>query len=298
MVAAAGGHSALMCGPPGSGKTLLASEFRWLLPPLAEDEALEVAAVRSLAGEGFDAAHWAERPWRAPHHSASASAILGGGPRLGPGEISLAHCGVLFLDELPEFDRRVLESLREPLESGRITLARAAGRLELPADFLFLAAMNPCFCGHLGDTEEPCRCSPGQIERYRARLSGPLWDRIDLRLEVPRQPAAAMLPGAAAPAAEPAELAAPAAQVASARALQQRRSGCLNARLAGGQLESTCRLDRHGSALLERSQQALHLSGRGLHRVLRVARTLADLAGAMEIEAPHVAEAVQMRRGI
>jgi magnesium chelatase family protein len=327
-IAAAGGHSLLFVGPPGSGKSLLASRFASLLPPLTEHEALEVATIRCIASGGFDAGQWGQRPYRAPHHTASAHAMLGGGPRLRPGEISLAHHGVLFMDEFPEFDRRVLESLREPLETGHILLARVAGCLDLPAEFQLLAAMNPCPCGYLGDPAETCLCSPPAIARYRARLSGPLWDRLDLRIEVARQEAADLLPlrteaesvdgvdeavlprydrsphNAPYPSLPPgrdngngspsqAELR---QQVDVARAIQRARAGCLNARLPLQQLMDHCPLDASARRLLERGQKALVLSGRGLHRVLRVARTIADLAGDACIGEPAMAEALQLRR--
>jgi magnesium chelatase family protein len=305
-VAAAGGHSLLFVGPPGCGKSLLASRFPALLPPLTEREALEVASIRCIASGSFEASHWGHRPYRAPHHTASANAVLGGGPQLRPGEISLAHCGVLFMDEFPEFDRRVLESLREPLESGRIALARVAGHLELPAEFQLLAAMNPCPCGHLGDAAETCRCSPRAIARYRSRLSGPLWDRIDLRVEITRQepeqllpPAAAQTVAAAGPPHEPPAACSEAAlrqQVLVAREIQQRRAGCLNARLPVQQLSAICGLEPSARRLLEQGQRSFALSGRGLHRVLRVARTIADLAGQGTIGEQAVAEAFQLRR--
>jgi magnesium chelatase family protein len=308
-IAAAGGHSLLLMGPPGSGKSLLAGLIGGLLPPLSEAEALEVACIGCVANGGFDFSQWGRRPFRAPHHSASASAIIGGGPRLGPGEISLAHCGVLFMDEFPEFDRRVLESLREPLESNHVTLARAGGRLELPAAFQLVAAMNPCPCGHWGDEAEPCRCSQREIERYRGRISGPLWDRIDLRVEVRRQEMKELLPGLQDPAIAAvssvdragagvslpthAELQ---RQVLVARALQQRRAACLNSRLPVQRLAIDCTLDEESRGVLERCQQRVKLTGRGLHRVLRVARTIADLDGCRVLRQAHVAEAVQFHR--
>jgi len=300
-IAAAGGHSLLMYGPPGAGKSLLASCLPALLPPLDETEAMEVASLHCLAGGGFDAARWGLRPFRAPHHSASASAIVGGGPRLLPGEISLAHRGVLFLDELPEFDRRVLESLREPLERGSISLARASGRQELPADFQFVAAMNPCPCGYHGDTLERCRCTAAGIDRYRARISGPLLDRIDIRVTVARQEAASLLGRNDVTAALPraggdAARAAPRSAVCAARQRQQARAGCLNYRLPPARLVADCPLDAESRGLLEHSQRALRLTGRGIHRLLRLARTIADLEESDRIRATHVAEAVGLRR--
>jgi magnesium chelatase family protein len=296
-IAAAGGHSLLMIGPPGSGKSMLAARLPGLLPPLSASEALEVASVASMAGHKLDVRGWSVRPFRAPHHTASANAIVGGGPRIRPGEISLAHCGVLFLDELPEFDRRVLESLREPMETGLITIARAAARVELPAQFQFLAAMNPCPCGHLGDPAQSCRCSPSRIERYRQRISGPLLDRIDIRIEIPRLAAHEFTEAISAAAAQPGA-SEPAAQALRARSWRLQRSGCLSARLSASQLRACCALPRGAEQLLRRSAQCLALSGRGVHRVLALSRTIADLAGSETIEAAHLAEAVQLRRGL
>ena len=296
-IAAAGGHSALLIGAPGSGKTMLASQFSRLLPPLSRTEALEVASVRSVASGQFDASQWGRRPYRAPHHSASANAIIGGGPQLLPGEASLAHHGVLFLDELPEFDRRVLECLREPLESGAITLSRANGRRELPADFQLLAAMNPCPCGYHGDTELTCRCSDKLIERYRGRISGPLLDRIDIRIEVQRPSFGEMQSSEARPATDAGAVCSM-QQIAAARMRQQQRAGCLNARLPVPRLAHECRLEPPATLLLERSASRLGLTGRGLHRLLRLGRTIADLAESPEIDAAHLAEALQLRRAI
>jgi magnesium chelatase family protein len=298
-IAAAGGHSLLLVGPPGSGKSMLAARLPGLLPELTTSEMLEVAGIASIAAPGAELAIWARRPFRAPHHTASAHAIVGGGPKVRPGEISLAHRGVLFLDELPEFDRRVLEALREPLESGTITLSRAASRIELPAAFQLVAAMNPCPCGYLGDTERECRCGQRRVARYRGRISGPLLDRIDLVIDVPRVTTAELLPAAApAPsvAADARSAQAVRERVHAARARQMQRSGCLNARLEVGQLAESCALDAGGRRLLAAGRERLALSGRGTHRVLRVARTIADLEGCESITAAHVAEALQLRR--
>ncbi|HEY6451613.1 MAG TPA: ATP-binding protein [Steroidobacteraceae bacterium] len=290
----------LLVGPPGSGKSMLAARLPELLPPLSAHEALEVASIASMAGHRLDVRRWTRRPFRAPHHTASAHAIVGGGPLIRPGEISLAHHGVLFLDELPEFDRRVLESLREPLESGAITIARASARLELPAQFQLVAAMNPCPCGYFGDPAHACRCSAGRIERYRQRISGPLLDRIDIRIDVPRIAAAQFTSLAAAatrrapgPAAEDAV-----ALAQRARCWRLERSGCLTARLNSRQLQRCCALPRASRQLLERSAERLALSGRGIHRLLAVGRTIADIEGSERIEPAHLAEAVQLRRAL
>jgi magnesium chelatase family protein len=290
-IAAAGGHSLLMIGPPGSGKTLLASRLPGLLPPMTQQEALASAAVQSLGSGGFDAARWMQRPYRAPHHTASAVALVGGGSNPRPGEISLAQHGVLFLDELPEFARRVLEVLREPLESGRITVSRAAHQADFPAQFQLVAAMNPCPCGYLGHRDGRCRCTPDQVARYRARVSGPLLDRIDLQVEVP---ALARHELAAAAPAEPS--AAVRARVEAAHRRQLQRQGASNARLDNAGVERHCTPDREGAALLGQALERLGLSARGYHRVLKVARTIADLAGAQAVGGAHVAEAVQYRR--
>ncbi|HUN70183.1 MAG TPA: YifB family Mg chelatase-like AAA ATPase [Burkholderiales bacterium] len=292
-VAAAGGHSLLFAGPPGSGKSMLAARLPGLLPALTEDEAIEVAAVASISANGFDPARWGERPYRTPHHSASSVALVGGGSTPRPGEITLAHHGVLFLDELPEFDRDVLEGLREPLESGRITISRAARQTDFPARFQLVAAMNPCPCGYAGDPSGRCRCTPDQIARYRGRLSGPLLDRIDLQIHVPRVEVSALTSPSAAPAESSATVR---ARVAAARARQQQRAGKPNARLSPREIERDCTLDEASRALLEQATQKLSLSARSYHRVLRVARTIADLAGEAAPSLAHVAEAIRYRQ--
>lgn len=290
-VAASGQHSLLFYGPPGTGKSMLAQRLPGLLPPLSDAEALETAAIHSVEGS-FHAGRWRQRPIRAPHHSASTAALVGGGSTPRPGEISLAHNGVLFLDELPEFDRRVLEALREPLESGHITISRAARRAEFPARFQLVAAMNPCPCGFHGHPDGRCRCTPEQIARYRGKLSGPLLDRIDLLLEVPMLPVADLQ---AAPAGEPS--AAVRERVARCRQLQLARQGKPNASLAGAEIDAFCQPDAAGGKLLQSAIERLGLSARGYHRILKVARTIADMSEAPAVGAAHVAEAIQSRRG-
>ncbi|MFK0085910.1 YifB family Mg chelatase-like AAA ATPase [Pseudomonas sp. NPDC090755] len=289
LVAAAGAHNLLFSGPPGTGKTLLASRLPGLLPPLDEREALEVAAIQSVASH-VPLNSWPQRPFRHPHHSASGAALVGGGSRPQPGEITLAHHGVLFLDELPEFERRVLEVLREPLESGEIVIARARDKIRFPARFQLVAAMNPCPCGYLGDPTGRCRCSSDQIQRYRNKLSGPLLDRIDLHLTVAREATAL------SPTASNGECSASiAARVAVARDTQQQRQGCANAFLDLPGLRQHCALSTTDQHWLESACERLSLSLRAAHRLLKVARTLADLERVEQIDRGHLAEALQYR---
>jgi len=292
IIAAAGGHSLLMTGPPGAGKSMLAQRLPGLLPPLTHDEALEVAAIDAIAQRRAGVHQFGLRPFRSPHHTASAHALVGGGREARPGEVSLAHRGVLFLDELPEFDRRVLEALREPLESGVVSVSRANLRADYPAAFQLIAAMNPCHCGWLGDPVRRCRCSPTDIERYRRRLSGPLLDRIDLHVTLRRVEAAVLAATSTVP--EPGSAQA-AQQVALARSAQLQRQGCLNAALPAGAIVERCRPEPAALALLQRAVEAAALSARATHRLLKVARSIADLEGRPAVVQADVAEALALR---
>ncbi len=293
-IAAAGAHSLLLLGPPGTGKSMLANRLPGILPTMTEGEALEAAAVRSVSGrEPFDPRTWRRRPFRSPHHTTSGVALVGGGSNPRPGEISLAHQGILFLDEFPEFDRRVLEALREPLESGHIHISRAARQAEFPARFQLVAAMNPCPCGYLGDAGARCGCTAEQVARYRARISGPLLDRIDLHVEVPRvniDHLSAPTPGGVETTAQVRT------RVERARERQLDRAGKPNQLLTPSEIDRTCPLGEAARRLMSQALQQLGLSARAYHRVLKVARTIADLAGDSQIETVYLSEAIGYRK--
>ncbi len=290
-IAAAGGHNLLLIGPPGTGKSMLARRLPGILPPMTDREALETAGVSSVLGHRIDLSHWRLRPFRAPHHTASAPAVVGGGPGPRPGEISRAHNGVLFLDELPEFSRHVLEVLREPLEAGLITISRAAQQADFPARVQLVAAMNPCPCGYLGDARGTCHCSRDRVAGYRSKISGPLLDRIDLRVEVGRPPVDTLRDSGAR--GEPS--ATVRRRVVAARAKALARSGMCNAQLQGEKLEAACETGDDGLTLLDEAIERFGLSVRAYHRVLRVSRTIADLAGTDTVGAAQVAEALSLR---
>lgn len=292
-IAAAGGHSLLMMGPPGTGKSMLAQRLPSILPPLTDDELLSVWALRSLVPQFSGSLNDTTRPFRSPHHSASAAALVGGGSDPKPGEISLAHCGVLFLDELPEFDRRVLEMLREPLESGEIHLSRATRQATYPARFQLIAAMNPCPCGYLGHASKPCRCSPEAVKRYRDRISGPLLDRIDLTIEVPSLTAAELVSAQHGESSEQVLQ-----RVLAARQRQHQRQGKTNAALSPSELDNLSLILPEARSALGEILEKLSLSARSFHRILRVALTLADLNGDDEVNRSHILRAINFRRAL
>jgi magnesium chelatase family protein len=290
-IAASGGHNILFTGPPGTGKSMLAQRLPGILPPLEDDEAIETAAIDSILGRPIDLKRWRQRPFRAPHHTASAAALVGGGSDPRPGEISRAHNGVLFLDELPEFSRHVLEVLREPLESGQITISRAGRQADFPARFQLVAAMNPCPCGYLGDTRGDCRCSAESVRRYRGKISGPLLDRIDIQMQVNR-PSLDVLRGDGPTGESSATVA---QRVQGARQVQLARSGVCNAELTGNALKKAFTADKKCRALLDKATESFALSARAYQRVQRVARTVADLANEETVTAQHMGEALGLR---
>lgn len=291
-IAAAGGHSLLMVGPPGTGKTMLSSRLPGILPAMTDEEALESASIASISGQGLQPEYWKKRPFRSPHHTASGVALVGGGSNPRPGEISLAHNGIMFLDELPEFNRKVLEVLREPLESGRIVISRAARQAEFPARFQLVAAMNPCPCGYLGDPEGRCHCTADQVLRYRQKISGPLMDRIDMHLQVPAIPVREIRDNAGKTQEDSAKIR---KRVESARKIQFNRNGCINAHFDNGMIGKSCRLTVADADLLEGAMTKLGLSMRAHQKILKLSRTIADLDGQKDIRSKHLTEALSYR---
>jgi magnesium chelatase family protein len=292
-IAASGNHNLLLIGPPGTGKSMLASRMPTILPPLSEHQALEAAAIASISDRGFNVSEWRKPPYRAPHHTASAAALVGGGSNPKPGEISLAHRGTLFLDELPEFDRKVLEVLREPLETGHITISRAARQANFPARFQLITAMNPCPCGYLGDVSGRCRCTSEQVLRYRNKISGPLLDRIDMHLEVPRVSHEVLRSGSEGGEETSAEIR---QRVVKARNIALSRNGKANDELSTQEIKKFCQLSEQGQLLLEQAMNNFGLSHRAYHRILKLSRTIADLADSKNINTPHLSEAIGYRK--
>jgi magnesium chelatase family protein len=292
-IAAAGNHNLLMIGPPGTGKSMLSERFPTILPPLTEQQALENASIASISSNGIDLSRWRKPAYRSPHHTASAAALVGGGSNPMPGEISLAHHGVLFLDELPEFDRKVLEVLREPLETGKITISRAARQTEFPSQFQLIAAMNPCPCGHLGDPSGRCHCTSEQILRYRAKISGPLLDRIDMHIEVPRIPYETLSNQQQTTSESSKKIS---DRVSAARNLATQRQSSANSSLTPSQIKTFCQLDEESNQILKTATDKLGLSPRAYHRILKVSRTIADLSGDDKISIAALSEAIGYRR--
>jgi magnesium chelatase family protein len=292
-IAATGAHNLIMLGPPGTGKSMLASRLPTIVPELTEQQAQETAAIASISDKGLDVEHWLEPPFRAPHHTASAAALVGGGSNPKPGEISLAHNGTLFLDELPEFDRKVLEVLREPLETGHITISRATRQADFPAKFQLIAAMNPCPCGYLGDPSGRCHCTAEQVAKYRGKISGPLLDRIDMHLEVPRVSHEVLRKGSPEGEETSKQIR---ARVVNARNIAIARCGKVNAALSPVEVKKYCTLSEQGHQILEQAMDQFGLSHRAYHRILKLARTIADLARSKQIEIPHLSEAIAYRK--